>query len=232
MSGKIYIHINKTNGKVYVGQTINVERRWRSRYKYKQPYIRKAVLKYGWGGFDHIVVVEDIQTQEELNNLERLWIIVLNSTGRNNGYNLVPGGLQGSSALGRLGGIASNKNPENRNRLNKLRTFESCSLGGQRGGKKNVESGQAKKIGYAQGKINKDNGHWDRIRLLGNKFDANWGHKQGLKNIESGHLKKLNHYQWHVSRNIFNPHCSLCEVEADRLGEDYGGREEGQASQI
>jgi hypothetical protein len=238
MNGCIYIHVNKTNGKVYVGQTRNTKERWRSGYK-QQPYFRKALVKYGWGGFDHLVVIDSVTDQDKLNNLEKLWVILLRSTNRDCGYNLVPGGFSGSSELGRLGGIASNLNPKNRYRLSKLSTSETCSRGGILGGQKNVETGQIIALGHKQGKKNKESGHWDRIKILGNVFDTKWGHEQGLRNIENGHMKVLSaqgkinadtpgymsnlgklggkkggpavcHLRWHVRRNIVNPNCPLC----------------------
>lgn len=189
MNGCIYFHINKTSGKVYVGQSRNVKDRWRSRYK-EQPYFYNAINKYGWNGFDHIIVVDGVGSQTELNNLEKLWIILLRSTDPYFGYNLIPGGYSGSSELGRMGGISANKNPENRNRLKAVATFESCSRGGQVGGRINADSGWSSELGFYQGNKNKQSGHWDRIRQLGTAFTMDHGRKQGLKNANKpGYMK-------------------------------------------
>jgi GIY-YIG catalytic domain-containing protein len=233
----IYIHINKTNGKVYVGQTKNTYHRWRSGYK-QQPYFRKAINKYGWDGFYHTVVIDGIESQEKLNNLEKLWIILLQATDRDCGYNLVPGGHVGSFEFASMGGTAANRNPENRNRLKKYTSFETCSAGGKKGGQKCVETGQIVSLGYEQGKKNKESGHWDKVRILGFASASENGRRQGLKNVENGHLKRLDqgkknaaklgymselgkrggkkggvasgHLRWHVRRNIINPSCFLC----------------------
>ena len=54
----VYLHINKVNKKVYVGITsIRVENRWREGKGYKKCEImNKAILKYGWSNFEHIIL--------------------------------------------------------------------------------------------------------------------------------------------------------------------------------
>ena len=245
MNGCIYIHVNKTNGKVYIGQTRSIRNRWRSGYK-QQPHFRKAIIKYGWNGFDHLILADGISEQKKLDNLEKLWIILLQGTNRDCGYNLVPGGFSGSSELGRIGGIASNQNPENRNRLKRLSTFETCSNGGKLGGQKNVETGHIFALGVQQGRKNKESGHWDKVRLLGTPFTSETSRQQGLRNVENGHLVRLDqgrknsekpgymsalgklggkkgglavcHLRWHVNRGIKNLNCSLCSFQEIQNG--------------
>lgn len=66
----VYKHINKINGKVYIGQTaLNVERRWRNGKGYKTGVFKKAIEKYGWNNFEHIIV-RDKLSKEEANLLE------------------------------------------------------------------------------------------------------------------------------------------------------------------
>ena len=49
----IYLHRNKINNKVYIGQTIQpVENRWKNGNGYKTcSYFYNAIQKYGWGKF-------------------------------------------------------------------------------------------------------------------------------------------------------------------------------------
>lgn len=49
----IYLHRNKSNGKVYIGQTIqSIENRWKNGNGYKPcTYFYKAIQKYGWENF-------------------------------------------------------------------------------------------------------------------------------------------------------------------------------------
>ncbi len=66
----VYKHINKINGKVYIGQTaLNVERRWRKGKGYKIGIFKKAIEKYGWDNFEHIIIKDGL-SKEEANLLE------------------------------------------------------------------------------------------------------------------------------------------------------------------
>lgn len=93
----VYIHINKINGKKYVGQTCQtVEKRWQSGHGYEKcPYFWNAIQKYGWGNFDHEIVASNL-TKEEADNFEKLLINKLNLLDRECGYNLKEGGSHGS----------------------------------------------------------------------------------------------------------------------------------------
>lgn len=90
---KIYIHINKVNGKVYVGQTKqNLKDRWGSdgrRYK-GQPFYN-AIQKYGWDNFEHKVLLEHL-TKEQANYYEQLFIKKYNSNNKDFEYNVTDGG--------------------------------------------------------------------------------------------------------------------------------------------
>ena len=89
----IYIHRNKINGKVYVGQTCqNPERRWRKGEGYvKTPFFYNAIKKYGWDNFSHEIIEEGL-TQEEANKKEEYWIKYYNANNADFGYNLKSGG--------------------------------------------------------------------------------------------------------------------------------------------
>lgn len=90
----VYIHTNKINNKVYVGQTcLNPERRWRkdgSGYK-DCTYFWRAIQKYGWENFEHIIFAENL-TQEEANKMEISLIALYDTTNILYGYNLTYGG--------------------------------------------------------------------------------------------------------------------------------------------
>ena len=90
----IYIHRNKTNGKVYVGQTNNPSRRWGSggvAYK-SNKHFYSAILKYGWkDGFDHEILCDSL-TKEEADIKEREFIELYEAANPDKGYNLTPGG--------------------------------------------------------------------------------------------------------------------------------------------
>lgn len=101
----IYKIQNKINGKVYVGQSNDMARRWREHINscknenQKRNYnmiIHKAMRKYGIDNFSFEVLEEcDI---ERLDEREQYWIAYLDSMNREKGYNLVSGG-QSNMAL-------------------------------------------------------------------------------------------------------------------------------------
>ena len=91
----IYKLTNLTNGKLYIGQTINT---WKQRkraynasieHKDNKQRIVKALRKYGWDGFK-VEIIDKASTIEELNKLEEHYIKVLNTI--EEGYNTTPGG--------------------------------------------------------------------------------------------------------------------------------------------
>ena len=96
--GEVYVHFCEISGKSYVGQTVSgMIPRWKDHVKgsrhpkyvsYNFPFSR-AIRKYGKDAFEHQVVAV-AASKEELDNLEKCWIIFLNS--RENGYNVTAGG--------------------------------------------------------------------------------------------------------------------------------------------
>ena len=89
----VYAHINKVNGKIYIGQTCqNSNRRWNNGNGYKGcTCFYRAIQKYGWDNFDHEVVASNL-TLQEANHFEELLIAMLDTTNSDKGYNLQSGG--------------------------------------------------------------------------------------------------------------------------------------------
>lgn len=91
----VYCHINKINGKKYIGQTkLPPKTRWGSNgCKYKGcRHFWNAVQKYGWDNFEHLILAEHL-TLEEANYFEELLIDKLQLTNSDYGYNLSSGGM-------------------------------------------------------------------------------------------------------------------------------------------
>lgn len=91
----VYIHTNKINNKVYIGQTIygyNPNLRWRNGLGYEGcTYFYNAIQKYGWDSFEHIVLVNNL-TAEEANKAEELLIALYDTRNPKYGYNIMFGG--------------------------------------------------------------------------------------------------------------------------------------------
>ncbi len=101
ISGIIYKVTNNTNGKSYIGQTIDKLSRRKSGHKcrfksgkYKNSILYLAFEKFGWENFSWSVI-DECGTKEELDRLEKLYIENLN-TKSPNGYNLTDGGDGGT----------------------------------------------------------------------------------------------------------------------------------------
>ena len=90
---KVYIHINKTNGKRYYGITKQEpKKRWQNGKKYgNNDHFTNAINYYGWDNFDHIVIARGL-TEEEAKWLEIELIRELDTTNRDKGYNITKGG--------------------------------------------------------------------------------------------------------------------------------------------
>jgi len=97
MKGIVYCHINKINGKRYIGETtrtlkqrVNCGKKYSRRYKFG-----KAIDKYGWDNFETVILetieCDDIkELEQKLFERETYWITYYNSC--KDGYNTTPGG--------------------------------------------------------------------------------------------------------------------------------------------
>lgn len=90
----IYMHKNKINNKIYIGQTCqSPEKRWGQNgigYK-RQIYFYNAIQKYGWDNFEHIILKKNL-TLEQANYWESYYIALYHSNNRLYGYNSFFGG--------------------------------------------------------------------------------------------------------------------------------------------
>lgn len=60
-------------------------------------YFYRAIKKYGWENFEHIVLEENINSLEKANEREKFWIAFYNATNKEKGYNCTTGGGIGST---------------------------------------------------------------------------------------------------------------------------------------
>lgn len=95
----IYRHINRLNGKSYIGQTCQaLNKRWKNGKGYtakRQQVFYKAIQKYGWENFEHEILEDGITSLAEANVREKFWIAHYHTWVYDpecNGYNVTQGG--------------------------------------------------------------------------------------------------------------------------------------------
>lgn len=104
MSCGIYLIKNKINNKSYIGQSVNIKKRWREHifaanhpeYKDHKDPIHLAIAKYGKENFDFTILEEC--PKEQLNEKEIYWIDKYNTYQK--GYNATIGGHQDFRHIG------------------------------------------------------------------------------------------------------------------------------------
>ena len=90
----VYMHINRINGKLYIGITCNnPKKRWKRGAGYtKQKRFYSAIKSYGWDNFDHIILLENL-SKEDAENYEHYFIKMFKSNDLQKGYNIENGGV-------------------------------------------------------------------------------------------------------------------------------------------
>lgn len=124
----IYMIRNVVNGKVYVGKSFDIEKRWANhRYELNKGihvnnHLQSAWNKYGEGNFEFSIIEEC--SEDELNNREIYWIKTLDTY--HNGYNQTEGG-EGThlpeDVKMKIGAASKDwwSNPENKNKMSEAR---------------------------------------------------------------------------------------------------------------
>jgi group I intron endonuclease len=128
--GHIYLITHLDSGRYYVGQTTNIRPicRWQSHVcdgkRNAGSTIDRAIGKYGPRAFSFELMAA-ATTQPELDGLESLWIIVLQSTQRGIGFNIREGGSYGHHSQ-------ETKNKLREARLQQVIKPESYKLGAEK----------------------------------------------------------------------------------------------------
>ena len=90
----VYRHVNKINGKQYIGITKRkpIERWGSDGSKYKStPHFYNAILKYGWDNFEHEILYSNL-SKERACEIEIELIQKYQTQNRELGYNIMDGG--------------------------------------------------------------------------------------------------------------------------------------------
>lgn len=101
---KVYIFRNSHNGKVYVGQSLNIDKRCAPCNYKGSTLFHRAIQKYGWNSFDQIIIKDNL-TKEMADTWEETLIEFFNSTNIDYGYNLSLGGSQKCALVGENNGF-------------------------------------------------------------------------------------------------------------------------------
>jgi group I intron endonuclease len=116
----IYMIECVANGKKYIGQSLDIRKRCyghtsllRSN-KHDNKYLQLAWNKYGGEAFEFWILRED--KKENLNELEELFISELETTDRDEGFNLTSGGNSSRHAEESIDKIVASNNLANKQR--------------------------------------------------------------------------------------------------------------------
>ena len=119
MYGYVYLTTNNVNGKQYIGQ--HISETFDKNYKGSGKLIRQAFKKYGKRNFSTIIL-EECNSQEELNKKEKDWILYYKADESNNFYNISNGGASG------FGGLVGDKNPAKRPSVRQKMSENHCDV--------------------------------------------------------------------------------------------------------
>lgn len=125
------MHKNKINNKVYIGQTKqSLNSRFKNGNGYQScPLFFRAIKKYGWENFEHIILEENISSLEAANEKEQYWIAFYEAANKDKGYNCTSGGglgrkwtdearqAQSERFLGKRVAFMENSTPQNTKKI-------------------------------------------------------------------------------------------------------------------
>ena len=126
----VYMHISPSN-KRYIGITSQEpNRRWRSGNGYKHnEYFYRAINKYGWDNFQHIIIAEGLSEQDAIKIEEEL-IAKYDTTNRDKGYNILYKGDATTGLKGELHPLFNkNLSDEHRNKISETRIERGVAKG-------------------------------------------------------------------------------------------------------
>lgn len=190
----IYMHKNKINGKVYIGQTKQQpEKRWKNGEGYiDSPRFYNAIKKYGWENFSHKILIDNL-TLEEADIQESYYIKLYKATDERYGYNINEGG--GSHARGKQLSILISKGQKKNWQNNLQRKIKQS----------NKLKEQWKKQEYREKFIGQNNGNSTQLKCIETnmifktvKEAAQWAKtsRQNISGCLAGRQNTAGGYHW------------------------------------
>lgn len=107
----VYIYRNTVNGKLYIGQTTNIDKRCTKGNYRGSKFFYRAIEKYGWDKFEQIIIKTNL-SDVEADKWEILMIQFFNTTNSQYGYNLSSGGDKKCVLIGNKNGFYHKKHSE------------------------------------------------------------------------------------------------------------------------
>ena len=188
----VYKHVNKTNSKVYIGITSQTtEQRWKNGKGYKSMYFERAINKYGWNGFEHIIIAQNL-SKEDACELERILIKAYNATNTKYGYNQTLGGDGG-------GMYKHHQTKEAKEKISKARKINGFTEEHKKHiseSKRGVKHHFAKKV-YQFTKEMIFIKEWDYMSLAAKELHISKGN---IGEVCNGHRKSAGGYIWKYER--------------------------------
>lgn len=204
----IYIHTNKENGKVYIGQTNqDPEKRWGKegeRYKGCKRFY-SAIKKYGWDGFEHEILISGVD-DSTVNFWETYFINHYDSMNRDKGYNLRSGGKKCFKVS------------------NEVKQKISSSLKGKMSGENNPMFGKTHSEEVKQ-KISLENKvklKGENNPMFGKKLSDE--HKQKISLAEKGKKKKPMSEEQKQKLSLANKGKKLTDEQKQKISSSLKGR--------
>lgn len=200
----VYMHLFPNN-KVYIGITkFKPEYRWNNGEGYKrQPYIYKAIQKYGWNNIEHIILENNLD-ERSAKLKEKQYIKLYNSNNKKHGYNLTEGGE------GTVGYHLTEKHIRKIIECNHTRIFKEESKEKLRKANLGKKASKETKEKMSKCRRGKDN-HW-----FGKKHSQETKNKISFANSGFNSKKSIHIAKYDMNKNLIEIYGSL------RNAENYG----------
>ena len=204
----VYMHVNKINNKKYIGITgRKPELRWQNGTAYKRnPHFNSAILKYGWNGFEHKILFENLK-ENDAKSKEIELISKFNTMNNRYGYNMTIGG-EGISGykfeLSTIEQMSINNSGENNPMYG--RTGSKHPLYGKKG---KLSATYGRKL-TEQEKENLHNKHQGKKLSEDHKLHMRQSQKKGKDNVSAVQVN-----QYDLSNNYIKHFGSVSDASRD-----------------